>query len=245
MRIILVHGAWAGPWVWDGMRAEWGDRTGISAPDLRTDPATDDTDLVARIVAEIDSASRPALLVAHSGGAALALSAAEQRTGTVRGLVSIAGITPTPGCDFGDLLAELDLDLSVGIGSYLDRTPDGYVVPPEAAAAVFFHDAEPADAVRSARRMVPQSAGALSHRARWTPGGAGRLPHLYIEATLDRTVPLNVQRHLHRSAGIDEVATVCGGHALPLVHPRRLVQLITRFDSAITPTDTNRKAAHA
>ncbi|MFT4286351.1 alpha/beta fold hydrolase [Nocardioides sp.] len=234
MRVLLLHGAWAGPWVWDGLRSAWAGRRGITAVDLRTSPRDTDADLVDRILAALDAEDTAAILVAHSGAAALAMTAAHRRPETVRGLVSLAGIVLPAGADLAAACAEIGLDLTVGIGRYLEPSPGGTTVPPEAAAAVFFHDLDAEQAVSASRRLVPQAAAALSHVADWSAGTVGTLPHLYVEATLDRSLPLELQRHLAARVGVTDVATLACGHAVPVARPRQVRQLVSRFVTVIT-----------
>lgn len=245
MRILLAHGAWAGPWIWDALIAGWDGRHGLEAVDLRTAPDDTDADLVDRLVAEIGADTDSVLLVAHSGAAALALSAAERCAGQVRGLVSIAGLVLPPGVDLATVAAEIGLDARFGIGAFLETTPGGTVVPPAAAASVFFHDLEPRQAVDAAARLVPQASGALTHSPTWTTEATGRIPHLYVEATRDRSVPLELQRHLQHRAGLGEIATIACGHVPQAVHPDRVRQLIKEFDRRLEAVHTLKETLRA
>lgn len=245
MRILLAHGAWAGPWVWDALIDGWDGRRGLTAVDLRTAPDDTDADLVDRLVDAIRGDSGSVLLVAHSGAAALALSAAERCADQVRGLVSIAGLVLPPGLDLVTVAAEIGLDTTFGIGAFLQSTPAGTVVPPAAAVAVFFHELDARQAVDSATRLVPQAPGALAHSPDSTSAVTGRIPHLYVEATLDRSVPLALQRHLQRRTGLGEVATIASGHVPQVAHPDRVRQLIKEFDRRLEAVHTIKEALRA
>ena len=72
--------------------------------------------------------------------------------------------------DFGMLCVELGLESPVGISRWLVPTADGdaTVVPPEAGAAVFFHEAPVADAIFAARMLVPQLESARLMAPVWT-----------------------------------------------------------------------------
>lgn len=171
--IVLVHGAWAGSWVWDTL-LEPLRRAGhvphpLALPGVGSWGADDVTlDDVAAVVA-----------------------------------------------DFGMLCDGIGLDAPVGISRWLEPTEDGRgtVVPPEAGAAVFFHEADSTDAIGAARRLVPQLETARLMAPTWTPERFGSLPRLYIEATLDRSVPLVTQREMQRLTPGAQVVSLESDHA--------------------------------
>jgi len=235
-RLLLVHGAWATPEVWDPLIAALGDVETKPVDVTATgEPRTSSTQLVERIVSAIDGCEAPIVVIAHSGGAALVQQAVESRPDAVSGIVYIAGIVLPPGTDFTEACAHrYGRAERVGIGRWLESTADAVVVPPEAGAAVFFHDLDAPSAIAASRAMVPQDAAALGIAPSWTPGGLGRVRQLYVGATRDRTVPIELQRELCARCGIESVVELPTGHVPHLSHPGQTARVIQDFLRSLT-----------
>ena len=133
--------------------------------------------------------------------------------------------------DFGMLCVELGLESPVGISRWLVPTADGdaTVVPPEAGAAVFFHEAPVADAIFAARMLVPQLESARLMAPVWTEERFGTVPRLYVECTLDRTVPIEAQRAMQRLVPGAQVVSLGTDHAPQLSALPELIDAITDF----------------
>ncbi|WP_068163966.1 alpha/beta fold hydrolase [Rhodococcus phenolicus] len=235
--VVLVHGAWAGPWVWDTMlgplraaghvphapalpgAGSWGD------DDITLD------DVAAHVADHIRGLGEPVVLVGHSGGGIVVTRVAEMMTEKVAGVAYVAGMMLPSGTDFGILCDSLGLAAPVGISAWLRPTADGRgtVVPPEAGAAVFFHEATVADAIGAARRLVPQLETARLMAPTWTDRRFGSVPRLYVEATLDRSVPLVTQREMQRLVPGAQVVTVVSDHAPQLSARDELAEALTGF----------------
>lgn len=241
--IVLIHGAWAGPWVWDTVLEPL--TLAGHRPHPITLPGVGDTRENTKVVAldELTEAVRvqiaglagPLVLVGHSGGGVIATQLAEDLYERVAGVVCIAGMMLPSGRSFGDICDELGLPSTVGIGDYLKTSPDckTSTVPPEAAAALFFQRAEGAAAIAAARRLGPQQETARLIRPTWTASGYGRLPRLYIEALDDRTIPLAAQRHMQQlSPGADVISLDCD-HAPQLSAPGALARAISDFSTGL------------
>lgn len=256
MNVILVHGAWAGPWVWDTLLAPL--RTAghiphpLSLPGAGTWGEEDITldDVAAHVAEYVRGLGEPVVLIGHSGGGIVVTQVTELLPGNVAGVAYVAGMMLPSGTDFGMLCDSIGLVAPVGISAWLQPTADGRgtVVPPEAGAAVFFHEATVADAVGAARRLVPQLETARLMAPTWTPGRFGSVPRLYVEATLDRSVPLAAQREMQRRVPGAQVVTLDSDHAPQLSAGVGLVGALTGFiaqcaEDCTTPMPVGRSLA--
>ncbi|UFS59029.1 alpha/beta fold hydrolase [Subtercola endophyticus] len=127
--IVLIHGAWAGSWVWDrlctelaaaGYRTRAVDLPGVGAH--AGDPAEATLEShVAAVVAAIDESSR-AVLVAHSGGGVIATAVAERMPERIAGVLYVAGIMLPSGLTFAELCDEISVSSpdANGIVPYLE-----------------------------------------------------------------------------------------------------------------------------
>ncbi|MGC4934744.1 alpha/beta fold hydrolase [Gordonia sp. DT30] len=239
--VVLLHGAWAQSWVWDLVVERLAD-AGITChrPDLLgaghwgDDPITL-TDVVDAVIDEIADIPGDLVVIGHSGGGVVATDVAERltrgRDPRIRGLGYVAGMMLPSGMNFGQLCTHAGLAAPVGISAFTEPTADGRgtVVPPEAGAAVFFQQADAHAAVSAARRLVPQLESTRLIAPEWTAEGAGSLPRLYVEATLDRSVPLAAQREMQRLSPGARVVTLETDHAPQLSRPDELAAILAEF----------------
>ena len=247
--VVLVHGAWAGGWVWDtvtgplgaaGLRPHLVELPGVGDErghdrDQRRDHDDDeviDLDAVAaHVVAHVQRLEGPAVLVGHSGGGVVVTRVAELIPERVAGVAIVAGMMLPSGTGFDELCAGVGLPADVGITRWLQADSDQRVtvVPPEAAATVFFHDASAGEALAAAQRLRPQQESARLIAADWTTDRFGAIPRLYVEATLDRTVPIVAQRRMQQLTPGAEVVTLHTGHVPQLSAPDQLCAALVDF----------------
>jgi pimeloyl-ACP methyl ester carboxylesterase len=239
---LLLHGAWAGHWVWDRvpplLRA-----AGhlVVAPDLpgRAPWGEDDTvrveDMVAHAMAALPQTDVPWIIVGHSGGGIVATMVAERllavRPGSVAGLVYLAGMMLPSGMSFPEACTLAGAPPPQGIEPYLQPTADGRgtLVPPEAAVAIFFQCATPEDAIGAARRLNPQLDTSWMITPRWTAAGAGSVPRLYIEALQDRSVPIAVQRTMQSLVPGARIVSLDSDHAPQLSATGQVAEVLLDF----------------
>ncbi|MCU1481752.1 MAG: alkyl salicylate esterase [Subtercola sp.] len=134
--IVLIHGAWAGSWVWQRLATELtiaGYRThAVDLPGVGSHPsepalATLESHVDA-VVAAIGVAPR-AVLVAHSGGGVIATAVAERMPQRLAGVVYVAGIMLPSGLTFAQLCDEISVSSpdANGIIPYLNPVHIGPV----------------------------------------------------------------------------------------------------------------------
>jgi pimeloyl-ACP methyl ester carboxylesterase len=239
--VVLIHGAWAGSWVWDrlvprleaaGLACHAIDLPGNGTDSL--DPALIDfQSYLDRVDDVVGRLTAPVSLVAHSGGGNVASAFAEHRPERVSRIVYVAGIMLPDGMSFVDIvdMAIENHPDAVGVNPSTMYSPDRRVsqVPPEAAIAHFFNDCDAADARAAAHRLSPQGEGGRAIVMRTTAARFGRIPRLYVEALNDKSVILPVQRLMQSLSPGAQVASLPTGHAPQLSAPDQLAATIIPF----------------
>ncbi|MGW0039949.1 alpha/beta fold hydrolase [Gordonia sp. NPDC003376] len=240
--VVLIHGAWAGSWVWNPLLEPFTDAgmrpIPVTLPGVggTLDEPAELDDVVAAVIGQIADVEGPVVIVGHSGGGVVATNVAEALAERVAGVVYVAGMMLPSGGSFVDACDRAGLTAPVGISRYLEYSTDGALstVPAEAAATIFFHEAAPDDAVSAARKMVPQRESARLISPTWTPERFGRLPRCYIEATLDRSVPIQAQRQMQDLVPGATQVTLDSDHAPQLSAPAAVASAIIDFAVSVT-----------
>ncbi|MGA7802195.1 MAG: alpha/beta fold hydrolase [Gammaproteobacteria bacterium] len=240
--LILIHGAWAGRWVWDtllpGLHEAGFDPIAVDLPADGSDDLIPREASLDRYLQHLDgvigSLPGPFSLVAHSGAGVIATQLAERYAERVAAVVYIAGMMLPSGMEFGELVRALQTEghsEAAGIWPYLRWDASGEVseVPPEAAMAVFFQDADEAMARAAAARLTPQGERGRALAAHWSQARFGRIPRLYVEALQDRSVVLAAQRRMQALTPGAEVVSLDTGHAPQLAAPETLLKALLPF----------------
>lgn len=239
--LVLIHGAWAGSWVWNrltpllrarGYRVITPDLPGSNACPSVPEEASMDA-CVREVVTLTETVETPLFLLGHSGGGAVATQAAEVMNGRVSGVIFLAGMMLPSGTGFADIIRELlPQDPAVaGIGPYLQWSDDRNFsrVPEDAARAIFFNDLPEAQAQEAASRLGWQAESSRALVPVWTRKGFGSLPRLYIEALRDRSVTLTLQRTMQARTPGAEVVTLDAGHAPQVSQPEAVADAVAGF----------------
>jgi pimeloyl-ACP methyl ester carboxylesterase len=239
--VVLIHGAWAGSWVWDRLvpyleTAELAchaiDLPGNGSDAL--DPAfVNFKNYLDHVYSVVGKLTGPVSLVAHSGGGNLASEFGECWPNLVSRIVYIAGIMLPNGTSFVDIVdrAIENHPDAVGVNPAIVYSPDGRVthVPPEAAIAHFFNDCAADDAQAAAHRLTPQGEGGRAIVMRTTAERFGRIPRLYVEALNDKSVILPVQRLMQKLSPGARIVSLPTGHAPQFSAPDQLARVIIPF----------------
>jgi len=242
MTLILIHGAWAGAWVWDALATELeacGHRViCLDLPGDGTHPippeATTTADLHDALSTAIDSVDGPVVLVGHSGGGMLVTAGAERFPERVSHGIWIAGMLIPDGRSFDDIqTAIVGPGETFGVTAQVQSSDCGRysVVPRQAAIDYFLQDASPEQQQYAADRFTAQPAAG---RRLLTPTTAAfeKLPKLYVLTTEDRSVIPAAQRAMAGSTSQVCVAEIETGHVPQLICPDVLAGLIDRWLAA-------------
>lgn len=232
--VILLHGAWQGSWVWDGLAPMLATAGWVTlAPDLPGNGADGRApgdiafeDHIAHVETLIDTADAPVHLIAHSGAGVLATALAERHPDSIAGIVAVCAMLLPPGTTFPEFTAPFVAanPAAQGIAPWLEQAPGGTRVPPDFAQTIFYHDA-PDDAARAAAaRLTVQGHAVRAPRVDWTHDRAGRVPTGYIRCGADRSVLPAVQDAMCATRPLTRIIALPTGHAPMLADPARLAR---------------------
>jgi pimeloyl-ACP methyl ester carboxylesterase len=224
--LVLVHGAWHGPWAWDRLVEELdGVRVRrVSLPSVGTDPASlgdlyDDAEAVRSVVADIDG---PVVVCAHSYGGAPATEGLAD-LGNVAGLVYLCAFQ----LDVGDSLAS-----AVG-GEPLEwwdmHEDEGYVAALR-PAEIFYADVDDPTARASIAQLGHQSLVALGQpltKAAWRT-----VPSTYVVCEQDRAIPVFAQEAMSQRS--KRVLRLASSHSPFLSRPAELAEILRAELAAAT-----------
>ena len=158
MDIVLVHGSYHGAWCWELLTPEleqFGHR--VIAVDLPiSDPACGAAEYAQAVEDAIPPDSEP-MIIGHSmGGLIIPIVAAHR---SVHRLVFLAAFLPSPGRSANDQRSTEAIAGTVPptTSEWTDLGDDVWMVGPNTATELFFHDAEPTVARWATQRLRPQA----------------------------------------------------------------------------------------
>ena len=125
---VLVHGAWMGAWAWDdvaaGLRAKGATVVAVELPGHGSDATplsgANMEAYVAKVLAAVDAAGKPVILVGHSMAGMVVTQVAELRADKIEKLVYLAAYLPKDGQKLLDL-ALTDTDSRSGKDAMIDE----------------------------------------------------------------------------------------------------------------------------
>jgi pimeloyl-ACP methyl ester carboxylesterase len=225
MDIALVHGSYHGAWCWDFLTPEL-ERLGhrVITMDLPiSDPALGAADYAKAIDDALDPDSEP-VLVGHSmAGLVIPLVAARR---PIRRLVFLAAFLASPGKSASDQLAAEPIDgrVTPKTAEWTDLGNDVWMVGPNTATEIFFHDAPAAVARWATQRLRPQAYRVLTETtplAAW-PDVESRS----IVCRDDRAINPDWVRAAARDRLGVEAIELAGGHSPFMTRPAELAQVL-------------------
>ena len=236
-RIVLVHGAWGGAWIWEKV-TEPLESMGHSVETLDLPGAGDDhtpleeinLDLYAeRICGVLGESPEQAVLVGHSMGGMAVTQAASRCPGRVASLIYLAAFLPAEGQSLVGLT-----ELPEGEGDHVQKTMVVSGEPPLAELSeenliTAFYNLTPPELGRWAARMQrPQPAVPMLDPARLSEGYEN-IPRNYIHCTLDQANMPALQRRMMKERGVGTVIELETDHTPHLSAPEELVDAIDQL----------------
>ncbi|MFI9383172.1 alpha/beta hydrolase [Kutzneria sp. NPDC052558] len=212
--VVLVHGAWHGPWCWDGVR-EHLTAAGLSSTAVALPSSGPELgglhDDIAAVNARLDQLDGPFVLVGHSYGGLPITSVAATRD-DVRHVVYACAFAIPPGQSL----------LSAVGGTpppWWVISPDDRTVTPEDPDKVFFN----ASTARPAQELTPQST--RSFREPLGEAAYGRVPATYVICERDAAIPPLLQEQMAEGIGA-AITRLDADHSPWLGRPAELATII-------------------
>jgi pimeloyl-ACP methyl ester carboxylesterase len=223
--VVLVHGAWHGPWCWDGVRAHLTD-AGIPSAAVSLPSSTPRlgglNDDVATLNAALDDLTGPFVIAAHSYGGIPTTAIAATRIDVAHTIYVCAFAIP----------AGASLQGTVG-GRPLDwwlPSEDGRSFTAADPDRRFFNACAPTDAAIAVPRLTPQSTRSFQEPL---PRAAyGQLPATYIVCTRDAAIPAPMQHDMARRLGGTTVE-LDADHSPWLSRPSELAAIVSDVAGSI------------
>ena len=234
--MLLLHGAWQGAWVFDGIiplleargwRCHAVDLPENGCPGAPPGPASLDAYVAhcARVAPE------RMVILAHSGSGVIASQLAENRPERVAAIVYVAGMMLPSGMAFEDVARQMSAEGEdvAGVNPFLVRSDDGLFteVPKEVAHRIFLHDCPHDVGLAASSRLTRQRETGRILRARLTADRFGRVRKIYVEALHDRSIVPAAQRRMQSLVPHDIAISIASGHAPHVSQPERLAEIVT------------------
>jgi pimeloyl-ACP methyl ester carboxylesterase len=218
--VILVHGAWHGPWAWDAVierLTAQGIRTlAVDLPSKGYETALlgDLQDDAEAVRAAVDSTGSPALVVAHSYGG---LPTAQGLAGCANAahLIYLAAFMLAPGQSLLGLRGGVEPEWWV-------TSDDGRTLMPGNPEHVFYNDCPPEVARAAAARLMPQRKDVFSQPLR--AAAWETIPSTYVVCARDNAIPPAAQERMSAQAGT--VSHLDAGHSPFLSRPHDVTAII-------------------
>lgn len=236
---LLVHGMFHGGWCWEPLKDRLeaaGHR--VIAPDLAgcgddPAPASEITlDRWARDIAALAAqAEEPVILVGHSRGGLVVSQAAEHAgPDAVAAIVYLTALMLPDGQSASSLQALMAEQQVEGPSLDVRISEDGLsMLPPADSADRFFAECTPEMRAWAAPRVKPEAMAPLATPVSLSDARYGAITRIYIETTLDRTVPIAAQHAMIALSPPITVYTMATDHSPQLSHVDALADLLTEI----------------
>jgi pimeloyl-ACP methyl ester carboxylesterase len=223
--VVLLHGAFHGPWCWDLLTPVLeGLGHSVLTPDLPiADPDAAASAYADAVIEAIDGSAEPPIVVAHSLAGLVAPLVAARRP--VASLIFLAAIAPVPGLSADEQSASQPWVTYVpSTLQVTDHGDDVWSLGPDTATELFFHDVPPDVAAWAAGQLGAQGYRILHETTPLTAWPD--VPMRWIVCRDDRAVDADWGRATARTRFGIEPVEIDGGHSPFLARPLELGRLI-------------------
>jgi pimeloyl-ACP methyl ester carboxylesterase len=223
LSIVLVHGAWHGPWAWSNvvgpLRERGLDVHTVANPSSGPDASSlgdlyADAENLRQTLAAID---RQALVVAHSYGG-VAATEGSAGAGNVAHMLYLTAFMLDEGESLFGVVGGVEPDWWI-------KDEDELSLMPGRPEEIFYNDCSPENVAYAVRRLEPQSLASVKQPVRsvaWRD-----VPSTYVICDRDNAIPVFAQEELSQRAG--DVRRMDASHSPFLSMPDAVVELIAEL----------------
>ena len=230
--IILVHSAWLGQWQWQAVTPLLIEADcQVITPDLAghgsDTTSTGDITMehyVNHLLDIIDRQNKPVLLLGHSFNGITISRVAELRPDKIKGLIYLSAFLLPNGTSFFNAVKDVTDSLAVQ-HFYLDESQNAAYVEDHAMHQAFAHDVPEQAFVAAKEFVVPEPAQPLNYGLEVTEANFGRVEKYYIECTLDKAIPIAVQRAMYTNK-VKKHYSLESAHTPNFSQPEELAKII-------------------
>jgi pimeloyl-ACP methyl ester carboxylesterase len=218
--VILVHGAWHGPWAWaaviERLTAESIRTVAVDLPSKGVETALlgDLHDDAEAVRASVDAAGAPALVVAHSYGG-LPVSEGLVDSANAAHVIYLTAFMLERGQSLLSLRGGVEPEWWL-------TSEDGRTLTAGNPKHVFYNDCSPEVAEAAAAALVPQRKDAFRQELR--AAAWERVPSTYVICERDNAIPPAVQERMSARSGT--VSRIDAGHSPFLSRPHDVTAII-------------------
>jgi pimeloyl-ACP methyl ester carboxylesterase len=237
-RFVLVHGAFAGGWIWEPLAKQLlSAGHAVEAPDLpgsgedHTPPTGITLDsCAARVCQSLQESPEPSLLVGNSMGGLIATQAAARCPNRVAALVYVAAFAPQDGQSLLDLTR-----LPEGAGDQvqanitIEGEPPLAAMPASASREALYASCSDAVAEWAIARQRPQAVAPFATPVSISPGALTGIPRYYVLSLRDRAIPPALQRRMSKEVNCADVKELDTDHTPQLSMPEQLTRILIHF----------------
>jgi pimeloyl-ACP methyl ester carboxylesterase len=231
MNLVLVHGSYAGGWIWDLVRPDL-ERRGhrVTVVDLPISDPDAGGSAYAQAIADAVDWTEPPVLVAHSSSGLVAPIVAEGHP--VRRMIFVAAMLARPGMSANEQRGAEPIDAPAPPTTvqWTDLGNGVWSVGPDTATELFWHDAPPDVAAWAVARLRPQSYRPMTETsplAAWPD-----VPSAYIACRDDHATNPAWQLTASRERLGVEPVELDGGHSPMLSRPAELAEVLDGLAAA-------------
>jgi pimeloyl-ACP methyl ester carboxylesterase len=230
---VLVHGAWHGGWCWEEVEGHLGkagaEAMAVNLPGRGADARPFDQltldSYVDEVIAALDAAPAPVVLVGHSLGGVVISQVAERAPEKVATLVYLCAILLHDGQSTLDVMAK-DPDSLLLSNITINEAATASQVAPDAVHDLFYGDCSREVSDRAASLLVPEPIVPSSTPIHVTDGRWGMVERTYVLCDEDRAISPAKQRSMIADVGVDLVVEMQASHSPFLSRPEELAGLL-------------------
>ena len=236
---VLVHSAWLGSWQWEAVKKEL-ETAGhqVITPDLPGHGASKKLaseilmdDYVNTLTQVLDSQLEPVILVGHSFNGVTVSRATELRPYKVKSLVYLTAFLVPNGVSFFQAVQGVEGSKAVD-NFYLSEDQTQAFVKNSEIHQAFAHDIPLEVFEKVASKIVPEPAAPLAYALEITDEQWGQVPKYYIECTLDKAIPVAVQRAMYTN-NVAEVFSLEASYTPNFSKPKELSDILLKIAQSV------------